>query len=193
VPSLQAAAGKISDRPEPAYIKDDVINWVAALSPLMYYLKDFDDSVLVWEEVKSGELKKAWGNLLENIQKPNVWVRDTAGNKAYKVGGLQDRVLLLMGAAPTKKSQYQVLRDIWRRDMEIMRENRRKWYDRVTKRLIRGLEVDEDLWHDAILYRVDPTQIPDAFRYKEMTPQQRETLRARLFERAEAMDHFGVE
>jgi hypothetical protein len=193
LPSLQTAASKVSGRPAPAYVGEGFVNWLAALSPLLYYLKDFESSVMFWDEAKAGEFEKAWANVTENIQKPNVWIRDSAGNKAYKIGGLQDRILLLMGAAPTNKSQYQVLRDIWRKDREIMRDNRRKWYDKVTRKLQRGLEVGADLWHDAILYRVDPSQIPEAYKFKEMTPQQRETLRANLFERAEAFEHFGVE
>jgi hypothetical protein len=193
VPSLQAAASKVTGKPTPAYIQDKAINWAVSLSPLSSYLKDLDDSVLFWDKAKEGDFKQAWANLEENLQKPGIWIRDSAGNKAYKVGGLQDRILLAMGASPTAKSQYQVLRDIWKRDMQVMSDNRKKWYDKVTNKLIKGVEIDEDLWQDAVLYRVDPGQIPTSYMYKEMTPQQRETLKARIFERAEAMDHFGVE
>ena len=193
IPSLQLARSKVTDAPGPAYLKDNVIDWVSSLSPLMLYWKDLEQSVLVWEEIKEGEFKKAYKNISENLQKPNIWIRDSAGNKAYKIGGLQDRILLSFGAAPTEKSQYQVIKRIWERDRKIMQENRTKWYNKVTKRLIRGLDIDEDLWQDGILYRVDPSQIPTAYKYKQMEPREREALKARLFDKAEALDHFGLD
>ena len=87
----------------------------------------------------------------------------------------------------------QVLRSIWQRNEKIRRENRSKWYNKVSKRLMDGLDVDESLWDDALLYRVDPSQLPTAIEFKEMSPQQRRTMRANLFEKAEAFDHFNVE
>lgn len=193
IPAMQAGMSKVTGHPAPAYMFDEVVDWVGSLSPMITYWKDLDSSVMVWDEVLKGKFSKAYQNLKENYRKPNVWVRDSAGNKAYQVGGLWDRTMLLIGAPPTEKTQYQVLKSVWIKNMAIRADNRSKWYNKVTKTLLRGLEVDQDLWRDAILYGVDPKQIPTAIQYKEMTPQQRETMRARLFDKAEALDHFGLE
>ena len=196
MPNLQLGASKVSGVTEPAYVMDGVIDWVSGLSPAMYYWKDLfksADGPLVWETLKQGELNKAARDLMKNLQKPNIWIKDSQGNNAYVVGGLQDRILLGLGAAPVAKSQMQVLRSIWQRNEKIRRENRSKWYNKVSKRLMDGLDVDESLWDDALLYRVDPSQLPTAIEFKEMSPQQRRTMRANLFEKAEAFDHFNVE
>jgi len=189
IPAISAAG----EGPNVAYIEDDFINWVASLSPLLYYWKDFEQSVMVWDDVKKGDFDQATHNLLQNIQKPNIWIRDSAGNKAYQVGGLQDRLLLLAGIPPVAKTQYQVLKRVWRQNEQVWRENSTKWYNKVSKKLLRGEEVSQDLWQDAILYGINPSSLPDAIKFKEMTPQERETMRANLFRKAEALQHFGIE
>jgi hypothetical protein len=195
-PNLQLAAGKTTGKPTPAYTIDEAIDWVLGLSPAMYYWRDAFQSVdgpVVFEEFKQGDLSKAASDLMENMQKPNVWIRDSQGNKAYQVGGLQDRVLLTFGAAPVNKTQAQVLNEIWIRNEKIRKENRNKWYNKVSRRFLDGLEITTDLWDDAILYRIDPASLPTAIQFKEMTPQQRRTLKANLFEKADAFEHFNLE
>ena len=207
LPSLQVAASKVTGKEAPAYVTDKAVDWITSLTPLMYYWKDLEKSVLaqggsreIVDDIVRLKIGKATADTkayvesyVKNYQKPDVWIRDTAGNRAYKIGGLQDRLLLLIGAAPLPKSQYQVLKRIWRRDMEVAKENRQKWYTKVIKQLQQGREITPDMQQDAILYRVDPRLIPDSYRWREMTPQQRETLRTRLFNRAEALEHFGIE
>ena len=82
---------------------------------------------------------------------------------------------------------------MWRKNEKVRKENRTKWFNKVSKKLLRGEEVDQDIWQDAILYGINPSSLPDAIKFKEMTPQQRETMRANMFEKAEALDHFGIE
>jgi len=183
LPGLQTVDSAISGAPTPAYVTDQGIDWMTSLSPLMYYWKDLYSSTLSWEQ----------NDMLTKLQKPDVWVRDSNGNKAYKIGGIQDRILLTLGIAPVEKTQYQVLKRGWIEDAKIMQENRQKWFNKMSKRLIEGKELDPDLIQDAFLYRIDPSQLPKSIIYKQMSPQQRETLRARLFDRAEAFDRFMLE
>jgi len=169
IPAIQNAERAVSGKETKAYISDEGIDWVTGLSPLSTYYRDLYNSVIHQDFGDNGEEV----DLLTRLQKPNIWVRDSQGNKAWKVGGLQDRALLALGVAPVSKSQYQVLKGIWIKDTKIQRENRTKWYNKVTKALINGQEISKDLWADAYLYKIDPAQIPKAIVYKEMTPQQK--------------------
>jgi len=183
VPGLSS----IGDREGLAYMKDDVVNWVTSLTPLSYYMKDLYSSIA---EIDFGEGERR--NLLKRLQKPDIWVRDSAGNRAYKVGGLHDRVLLAMGASPTEKTYQQVLRSGWVEDSKRRMENRRRWYRKVTKKLVTGAPISADLMMDAIKYGIDPSNIPSSIKYRELEPAQRELLKASLFDKAEALDHFGL-
>lgn len=188
-PAIQKAANSIVGKPAPDYVTDQAVDWVEGLSPLMYYWKDLYNSTFTQDYGDNDQER----SLLERLQKPNVWVRDSRGNKAYKVGGIWDRVLLLNGITPIEKSRMQVLKNVWLKDRTILRENRTKWYDKVTRDLIKGKEITPDLWQDGLLYKIDPNQIPRAIQYKEMTPAQREILKTRLFDRADALDYFNLE
>jgi hypothetical protein len=61
------------------------------------------------------------------------------------------------------------------------------------KKLLAGESLDYDLIQDGIMYQVDMRQIPNSYKFRQMTPQQREVLRARLLDKAEALDHFNLE
>ncbi|KKN73956.1 hypothetical protein LCGC14_0395210 [marine sediment metagenome] len=193
LPTLQLGMAKVSGSEEPAYILDEAINWVASLSPLMTYWKDLDKSIMVWDEVMAGKFAKAYKNLKENYRKPNVWITDSENNRAYQIGGLWDRTMLLLGAPPTSKTQYQVLKSIWIKNTAIRSDNRHKAWRRISRKLLRGIPIGNDEWQDAILYGLDPKQIPTVLEFKLMTPLAREVKRAELFRKAEAIDHFGLE
>jgi hypothetical protein len=196
VPAIQNVIAGVSGTAQPGFIKDRVVDWATSLVPLLTYMKDFDRSIVSWEPTieaaKKGQVFSATGNLIDELAKPDIWVRDSHGNKAYKVGGLQDRALLLMGIPPIAKTRLQVLKQGWKKETDIVRDNRRRWYDKVTKSLLEGKEISGDLWMDGLLYKIDPSQIPTAIKYKEMPPEMREILKTNLMDRADALDQFGL-
>jgi hypothetical protein len=192
-PGLAVGVGAITGKPAPAYVSDAGINWLQSLSPMSYYLNDLLEGTLFWEsDIEVNDLNDGYALLRDKLQRPNIWIRDSNGNKAYQIGGLQDRVLLGLGAAPIKKSEYKVLKNIWQRNAKIMQENRNKWYSKVVKSLLDGRGLTKDLVQDGILYGVDMKLIPDAYKFRQMSPQVREVLKAKLLEKADALDHFNI-
>lgn len=195
VPGAQAIAKTSigSEKDAPAFVTDNAIDWALGLSPYMFYLRDVAQSTMYWDaqrDFKQRGLGDSMHTLLNNVMQPNVWIRDANGNKAYQIGGLWDRTLLAAGIAPLERTKQQAMQRIWRDNMMIRRENRTKWLGKVIKNMQRGHDVTE-LLEDAALYDIDPRSIPDRLKWAEMTPEQRALLRARLLDRAEALDHFG--
>jgi len=194
LPSLQSGIAKATGNPAPAFVTDEGIHWLKSLAAILTYWGDFYKSEISWEsEVEVKDLESAYDFLSDKLQKPNIWMRDSQGNKAYQIGGLQDRMLLLLGIPPISRSRYYAIKRIWSRNMKIRGDNRKACYNKITNYLIKGQVPPKDLLDDAIyLYHIDPGQLPDAYMYKQMTPQQREVLRARIFDKAEAIDHFSL-
>ena len=194
-PGAKALFANIEGEPQnaPAYIPEAALDWVTDFPLFMHYWKEIGKSVLYWEVEKDflkDGLPAGTEKLLHNLMMPNVWIMDSNGNKAYQIGGLWDRALLLMGASPVERVRFKALKRIWDRNSKIRIENRRK----VVARLIRALNKGDDLTtikEDLILYGVDPNSIVDRLKWSKMTPEQRVVWRTRLMERAEALDHFG--
>lgn len=198
IPTVQAAWPHITGREEeaPAYLFKRFEDWALGLAPIMYYLDQFMQSVQYWEswgDVKRGNFKKAFHTQAENLQMPNVWVRDSQGGKSYVIGSWWDRALLLMGASPIEKSKVSAFEDMWRRNMRIQDDNTRLWYDRVVGYLNKNMKVPEELFDDARLYQIDPRSIPNRFRWAQMTVEQRQVLRSKILRRARAISHFGLD
>jgi len=198
IPFAQEVGAYASGHPEnaPNYVGKNAVDWVKGLSPITYYWDQLLQSVMIWEtwdDVKDGNLKQAWETSVKNWQTPNIWVRDSNGDKAYQVGGVWDRIMLATGAKLSQHSEEQALRQIWNRNMGIRAKNRKTVMGRILRNLTRGKGITEDNSRDLVMYGIDPRSIPDRYEWSEMTPEQRAVLKARLLDKAEAIDHFNFD
>lgn len=197
VPGAQTVGAYLSGKPEnaPIYVLDNTIEWLKGLAPITYYWDHLLQSVMLWEgveDIKDKKYKQAMKTVVDNFGE-TIWIRDSNGNKAYEVSGVWDRLALASGAKLSKQSEYQALEQIWNRNMEIRGNNRRKVLNNFTRKLVTGREIDKGDTLDLVLYGVDPRSIPDRIQWMEMTPEQRNVLKARVLDRAEAIDHFNFD
>jgi hypothetical protein len=205
-PGGAAVAGMLRDKEGPIFIKDRAIDWVAGLSPMMYYMDQLDQTVQVWDpfwrRVKNGKLEEAINTGLpeagDNLfskkwAEPNVWVRDSQGNLAYPVGGLWDRMLIASGISPVQKTNIEVLERTWKEAQRIRSDNRKRYWDKVVKQIVLGRELPKDLLQDAAVYSIDiDTVLKMRTKIASMTPRERNLLRAEMLKKAEALDHFII-
>jgi len=196
IPGAQIIGASLTGQGEnaPNYLDENLIDWAKGLAPIMYYWDKVLDSVLIWDswkDVKDGDLREAARKLQENFQSPDIWIRDSNGDKAALVNGAWDRVMMLSGAKLIDMSYHQVLEKNWNRNMGIRRNNRKNVVNKVIRKLVNKQEITKEDLNDLILYGVDIGSIPNRWEYAEMTPEQRNVLKARLLDKAEALDHFN--
>ena len=195
---IQPAIASISeagDRADaPGYLGDRAVDWVTGLSPVFFYMKDLFQSVTQVEEDE--ELKKLapnefrWETSLSKAISDQVWIRDSHGDKAYLVNGSWDRLLLLAGAAPLQKARGQKLKQVWYEKMEVRKDNRKRWLDRVVKKMVNGQELNEDDANDAWLYGINPSVIPNRLQWAETPPAERAVMKAAILDRLDAKENF---
>jgi len=178
IPGAQNVGAHLQGDPlnAPNFVDDNVIKWAKGLAPISYY----------WEQLWKSTIQ-------DDFELGEHWVRDSSGNKAYEVSGVWDRLMLGFGAKLDQASEAQALEQQWKRRMDIRAKNRRTWLNKVTNDLLTGKDIDKETWQDAALYGIDLNVLPTRFMWAEMPPKDRAILKARLLDRAEAVDHFNFE
>ena len=183
-------AGGVKREDLPQGIGENFEDWIKGMSPLYYYWNQvIDDMVTHWDydspDPKIAKFKRAF-------QQPDIWIRDSHGARAYIVGGMQDRILLMMGAAPIPLSQYKIKRKLLQLAFETRIKNRRRAVDRASKKLIEGKPLSDDDIHDLQLYGISPQTIAKMAKWKEMSPDQRLIFMRNVLDRLDAIDMVGL-
>lgn len=184
-PTIQNVSADAQNRP--GFITDRFIDWLLEI-PVMYrYMDELGQSLEPYAVNLLFEDK-----VQEETEMPAVVIRDSKGNIAYTMSSWWDRVLLLAGASPVDRTRTQTLLRLDYERTQIRIDNRRRLMREIVNNLNMGQGLTNEMQLDMQLYGLDPKGIPTAFRWSNMTPAQRKTEQARLLEKAEKIDMYGL-
>lgn len=187
---LTTAVTAPKEADQPAYISERAIDWLENLPVIYKYLDEVAQSLdgYAVNLDYTGDLQK----FLRDNELPEVWIRDSKGNKAYEVNTVWDRALLLSGASPIERTRIKSLMALDFKRTQIRVDNRRRWMRRAVRALNNGENLSAEMKLDAKLYGVDLSTLPTAYTWSQYTPAHRQVLQARLLEKAEKLDFYGL-
>ncbi|MCB0257281.1 MAG: hypothetical protein KDI55_26470, partial [Anaerolineae bacterium] len=183
------AVGDKKDAPN--YVLPNMIEWFGGVAPILkYWSEALNSTALAWDAVE--EEGSIYEKAARSLNMPGVWLRDSRGNKAWQIGSVWDRILLASGALPIDKADNSLLTRLWEENMQVRRENRRRVVAEILDKLRSGDRITKDDAFDLKLYGVNPQSIPNTYKWQEMSPEARSTLRQGLLDKAEAADFFEL-